>query len=238
LWSYTDHKSYMSKSHKRVRADGPARGAAQPKGELVGLGRRARRAQETRLRLFRAALQLFADRGFPNVTVEEITDAADVGKGTFFNYFESKDHVLGVMTELQLAHVAEAVQAADLGKRSIHSILHQLFLRLAQEPGRSPHLARTVVASFLASDVVRGIVQLRMVEGRAALAKIFAEGQKCGEIDSKLNSAELALQMQQVLLGTVLVWSLNGDPELPVCMESSFRLFWRGIAAPGRGQKL
>src|ERR1039458_6117126 len=44
-----------------------------------GKGRRERRAAETRLRLFRCALHLFAERGFSNVTVEDITEAADVG---------------------------------------------------------------------------------------------------------------------------------------------------------------
>ena len=86
---------------------------------LQGMGRRERRAAETRLRLFRCALQLFARRGFPNVTVEDITEAADVGKGTFFNYFESKDDVLGVMAEIQLGKVREALQQARAGKRSI-----------------------------------------------------------------------------------------------------------------------
>src|ERR1039457_5580663 len=74
-------------------------------GNPPGAGRRQRRAAETRLRLFRCALQLIAERGFPNVTVEDITEAADVGKGTFFNYFESKDHVLSVMAEVQLGKV-------------------------------------------------------------------------------------------------------------------------------------
>jgi AcrR family transcriptional regulator len=64
---------------------------------LRQLGRRERRAAETRVRLFRSAMRLFAERGFQNVTVEDITEAADVGKGTFFNYFQSKDQVLGVM---------------------------------------------------------------------------------------------------------------------------------------------
>ena len=107
---------------------------------LQGMGRRQRRAAETRLRLFRCALQLFAERGFPNVTVEDITEAADVGKGTFFNYFESKDHVLGVMAEIQLGKVREAVTLAESGKQTIHSVLHRLFLRVAEEPGGVPTL--------------------------------------------------------------------------------------------------
>src|SRR5216683_1954195 len=58
--------------------------------------RRQRRSADIRERLFGAALQLFAQKGFAETTVEDITEAADVGKGTFFNYFPSKDHILGV----------------------------------------------------------------------------------------------------------------------------------------------
>src|ERR1017187_7372148 len=83
------------------------------------LGRRERRAAETRIRLFRCALHLFAERGFQNVTVEDITEAADVGKGTFFNYFETKDHVLSVMAEIQLGRSEEAVARAAQGKQTI-----------------------------------------------------------------------------------------------------------------------
>jgi len=86
-----------------------------------GAGRRERRAAETRLRLFRCALQLIAERGFPNVTVEDITEAADVGKGTFFNYFATKDHVLGVMAEIQLGKVRKAASLASQGKQAIHT---------------------------------------------------------------------------------------------------------------------
>ncbi|HEX2776577.1 MAG TPA: helix-turn-helix domain-containing protein, partial [Candidatus Acidoferrales bacterium] len=45
--------------------------------------RRERRRLETRERIYRAALQIFAERGYLETTVEDITEAADVGKGTF-----------------------------------------------------------------------------------------------------------------------------------------------------------
>ena len=138
------------------------------------MGRRQRRTAETRLRLFRCALQLFAERGFSNVTVEDITEAADVGKGTFFNYFETKDQVLGVMAEIQLGKVSEAVTLAESGKQTIYAVLHRLFLRVAEEPGRSPDLARTLISSFLASGSVRAFVDYNLCEGRKMVA------QSCG----------------------------------------------------------
>jgi AcrR family transcriptional regulator len=201
------------------------------------MGRRQRRAAETRLRLFRCALQLFAERGFPNVTVEDITEAADVGKGTFFNYFESKDHVLGVMAEIQLGKVREAVTLAESGKQTIHSVLHRLFFRVAEEPGRSPDLARALISSFLASERVRDLVDRKLCEGRKMVAQVVAAGQKRGEIDSRLKKEKVAIQLQQAFMGTLLLWSLQGQPTLQAWIEESFQHFWRAIAIPGQETK-
>jgi AcrR family transcriptional regulator len=199
---------------------------------LKGLGRRERRAAETRLRLFRCALRLFAERGFPGVTVADITEAADVGKGTFFNYFQSKEHVLGVMAEIQLGKVREALEQATTGKRSVESVLRHLLERVAEEPGRSPDLARAFLASFMASEFIRRQTDRNMSEGRRMVGEIVAIGQKRGEIDPKLKKEQVALLLQQSFLGTLLMWSLRGEPSLQTSVGGTFQHFWRAIAVP------
>src|SRR5580693_2498849 len=82
-------------------------------------GRRQRRSAETRERLFRSALDLFARKGFTETTVEDITEAADVGKGTFFNYFPSKDHILLAFGEMQLGKLDSAIKEARSSDISI-----------------------------------------------------------------------------------------------------------------------
>jgi len=47
----------------------------------------SRRRARTRERIFTEAMRLFAERGFDTVTVADITEAADIGKGTFFTPF-------------------------------------------------------------------------------------------------------------------------------------------------------
>jgi AcrR family transcriptional regulator len=222
--------SYSQTIRSAALAEGPVAGAAPA---VSGLGRRERRAAETRLRLFRCALQLFAERGFPNVTVEDITEAADVGKGTFFNYFESKDHVLGVMAEIQLGKVREALTLAMESKQTIHAVLHHLFLRAAEEPGRSPDLARALISSFLASEGVRNLIARNMKEGRKMIAEVVAAGQERGEIDPRLKKEKVAIQVLQTFLGTVLFWSLHEKPALAAWMEDSFQHFWRSVAVSG-----
>ena len=198
------------------------------------MGRRQRRAAETRIRLFRCALELIAERGLANVTVEDITEAADVGKGTFFNYFASKDHVLGVMAEIQVGKVKEAASKAVQRRQPIHSVLRQLVRRLAEEPGRNPRLARAMMSSFLASESVREIVKRNMHEGRKTIAEVVAVGQQRGEIDPRLDTKKVAMQLLQALIGTVLLWSLNEKPGLAAWMENTFQHTWRSIAAPGK----
>jgi len=201
---------------------------------LKSLGRRERRAAETCLRLFRCALQLFAEHGFQNVTVEDITEAADVGKGTFFNYFESKDDVLGVMAEIQLGKVREALAAARSGEGSIKMVFHHMLERMAEEPGRSPQLARALLASFLASERIRKLIDHTLCEARKILVQIVEIGQRNGEIDPALKKDQLALLVQQSFLGTVMVWSLHGKPKLNHKVEMTFQYLWRAISVPGR----
>ena len=199
-------------------------------------GRRERRAAETRVRLFRCALKLIARRGLANVTVEDITEAADVGKGTFFNYFASKEHVLGVMAEIQLGKVREAARHAVETRKPIASVLHHLVRRLAEEPGRSPRLARALISSFLASNGVRQILKRNMHEGRKTIAEVIALGQERGEINPSLKKEKVATQLLQAVMGTVLLWSLHEQPPLADWMEDSFQHAWSAIAAPGKKQ--
>jgi AcrR family transcriptional regulator len=231
------HEPVMSISHIEHEAMPILAPGSKGSAKLSSLGRRQRHAAETRLRLFRRALQLFAERGYSNVTVEDITEAADVGKGTFFNYFKTKDHVLGVMAEIQLGKVAESLAMAADGKQTIHFVLHYLFMRVAEEPGRSPDLARTLISSFLANEGVRKLIALNLKEkGRKMIAEIVSEGQKRGEIDPSLKKEEVAIHALQVFFGTVLIWSLYEKPALNVLIENSFQHFWRSIAISGKGQ--
>jgi len=224
----------MGESQIKIASAASRVGRAGNGAPAVTEGRRQRRAAETRLRIFRCALRLISERGFRDVTVEQITEAADVGKGTFFNYFESKDHVLGVMAEIQLGKVSKALAQALEGKQTVYSVLRSVFLRLSEEPGRSPDLARALISSFMASEGVRKLIAHNMKEGRRMAAEIVASGQERGEIDPRLKKEKVAIQVLQAFLGTVLLWSLHEEPALSVWMEDSFQHFWRSIAVTGK----
>ena len=226
----------MSKSHKNQSTKRPVKSTAILPPSASAPGRRERRAAETRLRLFRCALALIAEHGLPNVMVEDITEAADVGKGTFFNYFESKDHVLGVMSEIQIGKIREARSQFSQEKLTVYATLHQLAQQLSQEPGRSPALARALISSFLGSASIREILKRTMHEGRKTIGELISAGQESGEIRPDLKKEKAAMQFLQSVLGTVLTWSLHESPALNTWMEDSFQHYWRSISASGGEQ--
>jgi AcrR family transcriptional regulator len=62
--------------------------------ETPRLGLRERKKQQTRDRIAREALQLFAERGYDETTLADIADAADVAPRTIFAYFDSKEDIV------------------------------------------------------------------------------------------------------------------------------------------------
>ncbi len=63
------------------------------------MSRSSRRKQRTRFALMDAAQSLVRERGAEGVTIQDITDRADVGLGTFYNYFESKSELFGAILD-------------------------------------------------------------------------------------------------------------------------------------------
>ena len=79
-------------------------------------GRRERKRRQTRGRIEHAAMALFLDRGFDQTTIEDITEAADISKRSFFDYFPSKEEVVFAWQDSFADDLADAVAARPAGE--------------------------------------------------------------------------------------------------------------------------
>src|SRR5271165_1974970 len=195
--------------------------------------RRERRSAELRERLVRAALQLFAQKGYTETTVEDITNAADVGKGTFFNYFPSKEHILAAFGNMQIAKVQAAADEAQTTPLPIRMFLHNLALEVISEPARNPTVVRAILQANLSSEPVRQVMREVHTKATALLARIVEVGQERGEIRREFAAADIAQMIRQSLLGAMLIWSLYGDGSLEDRIEKVQKILWDGLAAQG-----
>ena len=192
--------------------------------------RRSRRSADTRERLFRAALDVFSKKGFANATIEDITNAADVGKGTFFNYFPSKDHILLAFAEMQLSRLRQAVDDARKNETPVRQFFRSLTALMTAEPSRNPDLIRVLLLAFLSNQEVRQAMLDLQDRVLAIHSEMIQFGQERGEIRNDLPPLAIALVFRQTIFGTLLIWSLYGDNSLPSRIESAFELIWSGLA--------
>jgi AcrR family transcriptional regulator len=197
------------------------------------LNRRERHSAERRERLFRAALDQFARKGFAETTVEDITNSADLGKGTFFNYFPSKEHILLAFGEMQLAKLQSAFEEMRANNIPVPEFLRSLGPRMTQEPMRNPGIIRILLQAFLADTKVRQPMLDLQNRVMAIHTEMIRIGQTRGEVRDDLPPAVLAHVFRQTIFGTLLIWSLDGNSTLLSRMEEAFQVLWSGLAPRG-----
>ena len=88
--------------------------------------RAQKRAKRTRNKLKEAALDAFSEKSIDAVTVEEITEKADVGKGTLYQHFDDKEEIVITLVEEAVEHLIEYMRSYDAAPGTLEEMLEHL----------------------------------------------------------------------------------------------------------------
>ncbi len=193
------------------------------------LSRRERRRIETRDRLFEAATRLLSERDFDSVTVEMITEAADVGKGTFFNYFANKEGIVAyyfeytsqyigrtfqeqteLLTQLQQS-AASPNELREAWDEICWKCLLGMVRQIAEFDSRSRRFARTLLALCQTNETVRKEslrVKAQMLESAVELMRLE---QSLGLVRSDYPPDVIARFLRNVYFSTLTEWAQRDD---------------------------
>jgi AcrR family transcriptional regulator len=130
------------------------------------LGLRERKKQQTRDTIARAALQLFAERGYDETTLAEIAEAADVSPRTIFGYFQSKEDILFCEEPRYLDNLKRRLDERPPGTTTIDAI--RGFLSSVDPPDEPARLRKQIVSA-------NPTLQMRMRARHAQLEPLIAE---------------------------------------------------------------
>jgi len=97
----------------------------------VTTGLRERRKQEARRTISGVAMAMFEARGFDEVTISEVAEAAGVSKMTVTNYFPRKEDLVFDRAEVIIASLADAVAARAPGESLLAAVRRDYAERIA-----------------------------------------------------------------------------------------------------------
>ena len=165
--------------------------------------RSSRRKRKTRARLLRAALELMAERGMEGVAINEITEAADVGFGTFYNYFDSKEAIHDALVAETVGSFGAALdriaEHADDPAEVFAASVRYTLRRAGQEPVwgrflvRSGFSARALEQGLgprMLRDLKQGLAASRLRTSDLPMTVVAVRGAVLSAIDAQVELAQ------------------------------------------------
>lgn len=205
--------------------------------ELLANGdRRTRKRLDTRRRILRAAWRLFVTVGYDGTTVHDITESADVGKGTFFSHFRSKGDLALHLCQHRRDTVIGLFDQGAFGDGSASSRIVRLMTNLAALNGAADPESRIMneimLRRFFEEPIIMapGSPQIETV-----LASVITEGVHDGEFAAGTDPEHAAQMLYGSFYSTKAAWLRPGPEVVPFDLvervEGSIRTILRGLAS-------
>jgi AcrR family transcriptional regulator len=147
-------------------------------------GLRERKKRETREAIARAALRLFARRGFDAVTVADIARAAKVSEKTVFNYFPAKEDLVFGAGMQRVAALIEAVRARPEGASIVEPFRRWTMDHLDRVEHEPVDSITAIPRLVMGSDALRNRLFIGWEQEAVLLGPVIAE--QVGGTDSEL----------------------------------------------------
>jgi len=175
------------------------------------------------------ALRLFDQRGFKDVTVDEIASEAHTSARTFYRYFPNKEDVLQVQIERRSTSLRAALAARPSTEEPLESLRMALADQLARE---DKELLRRWIATIAASpsvlNSVLGGIQQKI---QRVIAEFF--GARLGVRSDALVPNTMAAACSGIIQAAHVDWYLNGG-DLAAKVSEAFSVLEQGRIGPLR----
>lgn len=195
---------------------------------MQGVTRWERRKELTHARLVEVGDRLFREQGFDATTVEEIAAASDVAKGTFFNYFPSKEALLGEILYERTQSLLASLPVGDApASEQIWHLLRAIRSELAPYTSLFPRMFAYVLTNPAVHTTAEEHESLS-----AAIARLISVGQGRGEFrreaDAEMAGTLLATYFFRLCMLETVCEQQNGSP-WDVQMEAVLDLLYIGL---------
>ncbi|MFD7829964.1 TetR family transcriptional regulator [Kitasatospora sp. NPDC059803] len=203
------------------------------------MGLRERKKERTRETIAATAIRLFLDRGFDQVSITEIAEAAEVSRRTLFAYFPTKEDLVLQRFADHESEAARTVRARPADQPPLEALRAAMLDALARRDPNTGLCDDPEVMAFLRMIVGTESLAARMirytVRGSDALAEALLEA-GVDPLDARLVAAQVIVVQRElaVLNQECLAGGASADDRYPEAVRAAERAF--DLLRDGLGQ--
>lgn len=187
----------------------------------------ARKQDFVRSAIWDAAMDLFAEKGFEQTTIDEIALAAGVSRRSFFRYFSSKNDLMGQGILTYSSALQDAIKACPRALPPLE-VIHRTVLAVATAAARLPR-TRKIVRLALESPAAREAQLSRWAELENAVASAFALRRKGAPAETPRLCAGLTLSLLDTCFRS---WTSQEGEDIALTVDRLFTQLTR-LVCPG-----
>lgn len=205
------------------------------------MGLREEKKAEQRRAILNAAAALFRKRGYEETRVRDIVDRLRISEVTFFNYFPTKDALIMAFAveqhDFSIASVKREIERHDC---SVHDRIRSLMRQWAKSWDSDPEFYALVATQSRMMTAPEGVLREKALQLYKQYERLFAEGQKRGEIRTDHKPLHLAEMLEGMLIliagNWARGWWRNRSDPLEKRFMNAVTVFLEGCAAPERAR--
>ncbi|WP_416148423.1 TetR/AcrR family transcriptional regulator [Salipaludibacillus sp. HK11] len=188
---------------------------------------RDERKKALKQQIFLKSIELFKEYGYENVTVEKIASESGIAKGTFFNYFPKKEHVLLHLGNSQNELLKDLVQKHQ--DPSIKKRLQLIFQDIL-----SVYVEGSDILKLSISETIRSALteeSTNIDEFKKILTDVLNEAKQDKSLHSPFDSYTISTVLVGIYFNTLISWSMNTKEreDIVAIFHGQFDVVWQGI---------
>lgn len=190
---------------------------------------RESRKKELKEHIFLTAVGLFKQKGYEQVTVDEIVSACGIAKGTFFNHFPKKEHVLLHLGTMQMARVGEVL--ARQQQTGLKERLQSLFGELLGAYEEHADLMKVTLAETMRSAVLMKEEAVNVAAFQELLSRMIGDAMEAGAFRSRWESPAMAQVLVGIYFNTLMMWTMQpeGGESAAELFRKQLDVVWYGM---------
>lgn len=178
--------------------------------------------KDTRKHILEISMKLFLEKGFKEVTMNELVQSCGLSKGAFYHYFTSKDKLyqkaIEAYVDESFTYMSEVYDAQNTLRENVLRMV-EAFSQMYEGQGADSDSKKRLLNSYV--DMVRRSMQSDVLSKKMqAFMQMFTEqfngyvkeAQEKGEIKKSLNAHHVTMHVLALLEGLNLIYPFSAEP--------------------------